>query len=47
MKCFLAALDGALVLLRLAVDGLDMHQEIVTNTEPTAALFALREMVGI
>lgn len=43
VKCFLAAFDGTLVLLRLAVDGLNVHQEIVTDAKTTSTLFALEE----
>ena len=38
---FLAALDRTLEPLWLAVDGLDVHQEVVAHAEPTATLFAL------
>lgn len=37
----LAAPDGALELLRLTVDGLDVHQQVVAHAEATPTLLAL------
>ena len=41
VESFLAALHGALEPLRLAVDGLYVHQEVVAHTEPSSTLLAL------
>ena len=41
VKGLLAARHGALEPLRLAVNGLDVHQEIVAHTETPSTLLAL------
>ena len=41
VESFLAALHGTLESLRLAVDGLYVHQEVVAHTEPSSTLLAL------
>ena len=41
VKGVLAASDGALELLRLTVDGLDVHQKVVANAEATPTFLAL------
>ena len=46
VECLLAAFHGTLEPLRLAVDGLDVHQEIVAHTKSTSALFALEGEEG-
>ena len=41
VKGFLAPSHGAAVLLRLTVDGLDVHKEIVADTEATPTFITL------
>ena len=41
VESFFAALHGTLESLRLAVDGLYVHQEVVAHTESSSTLFAL------
>ena len=41
VKGLLAARHGALEPLRLAVDGLDVHQQVVSDAEPPSTLLAL------
>lgn len=41
MEGIFAAADGALELLRLTVNRLDVHQEVVSNAKATPTLLAL------
>ena len=45
VECLLAPSYWALVALWLTVDGLNMHEEIVANAEPTSTFLALRVCV--
>ena len=45
VKCILASSDGTLELLRLTMDGLDVHQEVVANTEATPTFLTLHVCV--
>lgn len=42
MECILAPPNGTLELLGLAVDGLNVHQQVVADTEATPTLLALQ-----
>ena len=41
VKCFLASFDRTLEALWLTVDGLNVHEEVVANTEASTTLLAL------